>query len=391
MKPAPSPTPSPPSTWKSPPPSRSSGPIKSVTRAPCSWAAFRPSRWEIIAAARTMCCHLAHGALLVAAGRLRFPETLVDPVRLGSRRANPGRRRRRTGVWRGLAGARAQRRTADEAPAMNDWRDRVFCEDALAGLARIPDGSIDLILTDPPYNLGKDYGNASDQQSVEAYLDWTEQWIDLAIPKLKDNGSLYIFATWRYSPEIFVLLKQRMTMMNEIIWDRRVPSMGGSVRSFSSVHDTIGFFVKRKDYYFDLDAVRIPYDAATKKARSRSIFVGSKWLELGYNPKDVWSVSRLHREHPERAEHPTQKPLEIIERMIKASCPPGGVVLDPFMGSGTTALAAHRTGRHFCGFELNSAYCAIIEQRLTTPIADTIAKRRASRQASKTVPVESTD
>jgi site-specific DNA-methyltransferase (adenine-specific) len=167
--------------------------------------------------------------------------------------------------------------------------------------------------------------------------------------------------------------------------------MGGSVRSFSSVHDTIGFFVKRKDYYFDLDAVRIPYDAATKKARSRSIFVGSKWLELGYNPKDVWSVSRLHREHPERAEHPTQKPLEIIERMIKASCPPGGVVLDPFMGSGTTALAAQRTGRHFCGFELNSAYCAIIEQRLTTPIADTIAKRRASRQASKTVPVESTD
>jgi site-specific DNA-methyltransferase (adenine-specific) len=88
------------------------------------------------------------------------------------------------------------------------------------------------------------------------------------------------------------------------------------------VHDTIGFFVNRKDYYFDLDAVRIPYDAETKKARSRSIFVGAKWLEVGYNPKDLWSVSRLHREHPERADHPTQKPLEIIERMVKASCPP---------------------------------------------------------------------
>jgi site-specific DNA-methyltransferase (adenine-specific) len=106
------------------------------------------------------------------------------------------------------------------------------------------------------------------------------------------------------------------------------------------VHDTIGFFVRRKDYYFDLDAVRIPYDAETKKARSRSIFIGAKWLEVGYNPKDVWSVSRLHREHPERADHPTQKPLEIIERMVKASCPPDGVVLDLFMGSGTTAMAA---------------------------------------------------
>ncbi len=272
------------------------------------------------------------------------------------------------------------------APPAQDWINRVWCEDALVGLARIPDGAVDLILTDPPYNLGKDYGNASDQQTVADYLRWTEQWIDAALPKLKANGSLYIFTTWRFSPEIFVMLKQRMAMMNEIIWDRRVPSMGGSVRSFSSVHDTIGFFVKRKDYYFDLDAVRIAYDAATKKARSRSIFIGAKWLEVGYNPKDLWSVSRLHKEHPERADHPTQKPLEIIERMVKASCPPGGVVLDLFMGSGTTALAARRCGRDFVGFELNPAYCAIIEQRLAAqePDAPVPEKKKAvSKPAAK--------
>jgi site-specific DNA-methyltransferase (adenine-specific) len=264
---------------------------------------------------------------------------------------------------------------------MTGWVDQVFCEDALAGMARIPDGSIDLILTDPPYNLGKDYGNDSDQQSAFDYLAWTERWIDAALPKLKDNGSLYIFLTWRFAPEIFVMLKKRMTMMNEIIWDRRVPSMGGSTRSFSSVHDTIGFFVKRKDYYFDLDAVRIPYDAETKKARSRSIFVGAKWLEVGYNPKDLWSVSRLHREHAERVDHPTQKPLEIIERMLKASCPPGGVVLDPFMGSGTTALAARRTGRKFTGFELNPAYCEVIQQRLAEP--ELPARKRAAAVRKK--------
>jgi site-specific DNA-methyltransferase (adenine-specific) len=163
------------------------------------------------------------------------------------------------------------------------------------------------------------------------------------------------------------MLKQRMAMINEIIWDRRVPSMGGSTRSYTSVHDTIGFFAKQKGYYFDLDSIRIPYDAETKKARSRSIFVGAKWLEIGYNPKDVWSVSRLHREHPERADHPTQKPLEIIERIVKASCPPDGVVLDPFMGTGTSAVAAQRCGRQFVGFELNAEYCEIIARRLASP------------------------
>ena len=148
------------------------------------------------------------------------------------------------------------------------------------------------------------------------------------------------------------------------------------------MHDTIGFFVKRKDYYFDLDAVRIPYDAATKKARSRSIFVGAKWLEVGYNPKDMWSVSRLHREHAERVDHPTQKPLEIIERMLKASCPPGGIVLDPFMGSGTTAVAAKRLGRHYTGFELNPAYCELIAQRLALP--EVPARKRAAAPRKKT-------
>lgn len=201
----------------------------------------------------------------------------------------------------------------------------------------IPDQSIDLVVADPPYGLGKDYGNDSDKKSQSEFLRWTETWLDLVLPKIKTTGSLYIFATWRYSPEIFVFLKSRMHMLNEIIWDRKVPSMGGSTRRYSSVHDTIGFFAKTKEYYFDLDAVRVPYDAETKKARTRSIFVGKKWLEVGYNPKDVWTVSRLHRIHAEREDHPTQKPVEIIERMIRASCPANGTVLDPFARSGSIA------------------------------------------------------
>ncbi|NUO85570.1 MAG: site-specific DNA-methyltransferase, partial [Cupriavidus sp.] len=207
-----------------------------------------------------------------------------------------------TGLAVGGAGA------PDTAGAPDSAALRLFQEDMFEGIARLPDGSVDLIVADPPYGLGKDYGNDSDLLSGQAYLDWSERWMDAVVPKLAPRGTLYLFCTWQYSPELFVMLKRRLTMINEIIWDRRVPSMGGTTRKFSSVHDNIGFFARARDYYFDLDPVRIPYDPETKKARSRPRFEGKKWLEVGYNPKDLWSVSRIHRHDPERANHPTQKP-----------------------------------------------------------------------------------
>ena len=248
----------------------------------------------------------------------------------------------------------------------------LYNQDLFSGIGRIADASVDLVVADPPYGLGKDYGNDSDCLSGEQYLEFSRRWIDAVCPKLARNGSLYVFLTWQHSPEVFSYLKKRLVMVNEIIWDRRVPSMGGSTRKFSSVHDNIGLFAVSRDYYFNLDSVRVPYDAETKKARSRSIFVGKKWLEIGYNPKDVWSVSRLHRQHAERVDHPTQKPLALIERMVLASCPPGGLVLDPFMGSGTTAVAAARHGRRFAGYELNREYFDIATcriQAVTPPLA----------------------
>lgn len=247
---------------------------------------------------------------------------------------------------------------------MEELLNKIFNEDMLIGIKRIKDNSIDLVVADPPYSLGKDYGNGSDKLNTEEYLEWSKKWIDATIPKLKDTGSFYVFLTWRHSPEIFSYMKSKLTMENEIIWDRRVPSMGGSTRKFSSVHDNIGFFVKSKSYYFNLDAVRIPYDEKTKKARTRSIFVGKKWLEIGYNPKDIWSITRIHAEDPEREPHPTQKPLDLIARIINASSPEKGVVLDPFMGTGTTAIACIELNRSYIGFELNSEYCKNIEKRI---------------------------
>ncbi|PCE23618.1 site-specific DNA-methyltransferase [Paraburkholderia acidicola] len=276
-------------------------------------------------------------------------------------------------------GARASTAELPLPPGIELWN-----RDFLTEVANLPDASIDLILADPPYGLGKDYGNDSDMRSGEDFIAWTRGWLELAIPKLKPTGSLYVFCTWQYAPEIFSFLKTRLTMVNEIIWDRRVPSMGGTTRRFTSVHDNIGFFAVSKDYYFDLDPIRIPYDAATKKARSRKLFEGSKWLELGYNPKDVWSVSRLHRQHAERVDHPTQKPLEIVERMVLASCPPGGRVLDPFMGSGTTAVACARQQREFVGYEINASYCAIARERVSAIAAPVAAEPDDSVSATTT-------
>ena len=134
------------------------------------------------------------------------------------------------------------------------WLDQVFNSDVMRGIQAIPDESIDLIVADPPYGLGKDYGNDSDKMGAVDFLRWTQAWLELVLPKLKPNGSLYIFTTWRYSPEIFVFLKSRMLMLNEIIWDRKVPSMGGSTRRYSSVHDTIGFFANSNHYAISLAA-----------------------------------------------------------------------------------------------------------------------------------------
>ena len=240
----------------------------------------------------------------------------------------------------------------------------LFNEDFLKGVNRLKDDSIDLVIADPPYSLGKDYGNDSDKKSPKDFLDWTKEWITAVELKIKETGSLYIFTTWRFAPEIFSFMKTKFLMINEIIWDRKVPSMGGSIRRFSSVHDTIGFFAKSKNYYFDIDSVRVPYDPDTKKARTRSIFVGKKWLEMGYNPKDIWSVSRLHKIHREREAHPTQKPLKIIERIVKASSPEKGVVLDPFAGSGTSLVACLLNNRKCFAYEINSEYCSIIKKRL---------------------------
>ena len=93
----------------------------------------------------------------------------------------------------------------------------LFNEDFLDGVDHIEENSVDLVIADPPYGLGKDFGNDSDMMHAQAFLKWTQAWIEAVVPKLKTTGSLYIFTTWRFSPEIFSFIKTRMMMVNEIV------------------------------------------------------------------------------------------------------------------------------------------------------------------------------
>jgi len=236
--------------------------------------------------------------------------------------------------------------------------------DCILGMKEIAAESVDLVVADPPYRLFKDYGNDSDKMEKEEFLKWNEEWIKEAHRILKPNGSFYIFCSWQFSPELFVMCKKYFRQLNEIIWDRVQPSQGGSTRKFSSVHDNIGFFVKGNKFTFNLDDVRIPYTEEMKKKRWRKEHDGAKWLEMGKNPQDIWTFSKVHFNEPQRTAHPTQKPLKLIERIVLTSSNKNDLVLDPFLGSGTTAEACLNLERNFIGFELNPDYVKISEDRI---------------------------
>lgn len=229
----------------------------------------------------------------------------------------------------------------------------IICGDSLLEMRKISDESVDLIIADPPYNLGKEYGNSSDSQRFADYLDFTRRWITESKRVLRINGTIYVFVGFRMISYVYQILEQelKMNFVNWICWHY---TQGiGKTKGFSPRHDDILMFTKSHNYYFNLDAVRIPQ----KYYRSINNMRGA-------NPGDVWEFSHVHYCNENRQQHPTQKPEGLIERMILASSKYGNDILDPFAGSGTTPRVCQQTGRNCTGIEINSQYVAMIKQRL---------------------------
>ncbi|WP_020401148.1 DNA-methyltransferase [Kordiimonas gwangyangensis] len=232
----------------------------------------------------------------------------------------------------------------------------VILGDAVAELARMQASSVDLIIADPPYNLGKDYGAGSDSFAHADYLAFTNSWLREADRVLKPGGSLYVFMGFRFISYLYACLEGDMgyRFQNWIVW--HYTQGMGKTKGFSPRHDDILLFSKGVQNTFNLDAVRVPQ----KYYRARNNMRGA-------NPGDVWEFSHVHYSNPNRQAHPTQKPEGLIERMVLASSSEGDLVLDPFAGSGTTLRVCQQLDRNAIGIEINEDYVSQVRARLALP------------------------
>ena len=229
--------------------------------------------------------------------------------------------------------------------------------DCLEGLAAVPDGSVDVVITDPPYFLSMGHaGCTTNAKSMNSdNLNSNRTFNDLAICTpfykqlfreyrrvLKDDGSFYFFTDWRGYAYYFPLINAELPVRNMLVWDKK--SGPGSFYSFA--HELVIF--------------------GTYKGKTKGGVGTNVWRMAAFN-------SGAKSTNGEKV-HPTQKPVEVITKMIEDSSEPGAVILDTFMGSGTTAVACLRTGRNYIGFELDEKYHAIAQSRVAAEVDRLLAE-----------------
>lgn len=227
-------------------------------------------------------------------------------------------------------------------------------QDCLEYIKSIPDNSVDLVLTDPPYFIGFDGGKGWDSQwgSEIEYLEWCDEWTEECVRVLKPERMLVVFGTLK--TETFLLYKLRttdhnpvLTPQNEIVWSYNWGGRGKN--NFARKHEYAWCWSKGKQFLFNADDVRV------ERKVSKNLRTG-KAYEKGTIPTCVWEKNN-HTTSKEYVNwHPTQKPLMILERIIKAYTNPGDTVLDIFSGSGSTMIAAAQSDRNFLGCELDKSY-----------------------------------
>ncbi len=228
--------------------------------------------------------------------------------------------------------------------------------DSLELMRALPSGTVNLVIADPPYNLGKNYGNNHDIRGFREYLQFSETWLNEAHRVLAPHGTLYVFMGFRFISYLYDILDQRLGMyFNSWITWHYTQGMGRT-KGFSPRHDDILMFTKSEKFVFNIDSVRIPQ----KYYRERNNMTGA-------NPGDVWSFSHVHYSNPEREDHPTQKPEALIARMVLASSNENDLVLDPFSGSGTTARVCQNLNRRCHAMEINPDYVDLTQKRLAKP------------------------
>jgi site-specific DNA-methyltransferase (adenine-specific) len=259
--------------------------------------------------------------------------------------------------------------------------------DALPWLAALPSASVDLVFADPPYNLGRERWD--DLGSAAEYVDWSRNWLVEGARILKPGGSLYVCGFSEILADVYSVARPLFAGCRWLVWYYRNKANLG--RDWGRSHESV-LHLRCADFVLDVDAARVPYNAHTLRYPSHpqadsSRYGGKPYVwqpnPLGAKPRDVIELPTLTNGMREKTVHPTQKPLELVRRLVAAACPPGGLVVDPFAGSGTTLVACEALGRRWLGCELDPGYQRLIEERLAQPVTAIAAERAESRRRAQ--------
>lgn len=234
-------------------------------------------------------------------------------------------------------------------------------------LPLLPKESIDLIIVDPPYNLTKTYSSTKfSKKSNNEYEKYTRKWLSLVTPLLKENGTMYVCCDWESSLIIGSVLQDYLKIRNRITWQREKGR--GAKSNWKNGLEDIWFATKSNNYTFNLDAVKMRREViATYKQDGKP----KDWVE-GENgnyrdtcPSNFWGdITIPFWSMKENTAHPTQKSEKLVSKLILASSNPNDIILDPFLGSGTTSVTAKKLGRNYIGIESEPQYALWAEQRL---------------------------
>lgn len=242
----------------------------------------------------------------------------------------------------------------------------IYQGDCIELMSQLEEESFDLIIADPPYNLNKDFGNNSDKWvNVHDWVEWSKSWIKVAVKKLKPTGSIFIYGIHHYQCYIQVYLYELgLYYRRQIIWYYE-NGFTTYKKAPPAQYEPLLWFSKGEDYVYH--TVREPYKSQ-ERLKNKITKNGKVWEPHpeGKQGGDVWNIPVLagKRFENERVEHPTQKPLQICDRIIKHFSNEGDKILIPFCGSGSECVSARMNRRDFIAFEINEAYIKISNERL---------------------------
>ena len=242
--------------------------------------------------------------------------------------------------------------------------------DVLALLGKLDTGTVDLVVTDPPYAIAK--AEWDEFESMDAYVDWCDSWLAEVARVLAPHGSAYVCGFSEILADVKARSAKRFDGCRWLIWYYRNKANLG--RDWGRSHESI-IHLRKQGTKVDVDAIRVPYNGHTTKYPARIQAVSSqygrgvrrdKWEPhpLGAKPRDVIEIPVICNGMTEKTPHATQKPEALIEKLILASSKPGQLVVDPFVGSGTTAVVASRLERRWIAGDGDARYVGLTRERL---------------------------